>query len=310
MSKVNMLDLPAEEFARKLDKRSKASATFFVVSILVFILIYFGTYISDMMVIFSDLDDNISKIHYIISALVRNLAGWVVIVGIIVILFRSAREVVWTQSIFVEQCDPRKYVDVADWRVKLNRHMYKNTYLGRYCFNYVSALGYLKEYEQAFARLDEISQKKLKPMRAIYYNFKRGNLYADLGKIDESKKCLESLDSLLASGKYKGMKLSSATRYRDNLEGIIALAEGNYNRAAEIYRKLLEKKEDRLNTIIYNHRLGMAEYNAGNYMDAYMALSKAYDQGKDTKLPIMAEVNEKYFELKDKVNSLFGKTIA
>ena len=221
-----MLDLPAEEFARKLDKRSKASATFFVVSILVFILIYFGTYISDMMVIFSDLDDNISKIHYIISALVRNLAGWVVIVGIIVILFRSAREVVWTQSIFVEQCDPRKYVDVADWRVKLNRHMYKNTYLGRYCFNYVSALGYLKEYEQAFARLDEISQKKLKPMRAIYYNFKRGNLYADLGKIDESKKCLESLDSLLASGKYKGMKLSSATRYRDNLEGIIALAEG------------------------------------------------------------------------------------
>jgi tetratricopeptide (TPR) repeat protein len=234
---------------------------------------------------------------------------FLVVFSTFVIKFSDFRYALKRRSIFVTDCDPRKYIAVIDSMLAKKPSLFSSLYLKEDAYVYVTALNHLKEFDKVYARLDELTVKNKKIISLAQNSFLRGMTLAAQDRLDESRSCLDYLDKCINSGKIRGANYQKFNVYRDTLEASIYYHCGDYAKAAVCYRNALNSPNtrlfSRLDKVVIKYGLAKAEYALGNYMSAYTAIANANELICDTPHPIAADIRSMYEEMNAKINKAF-----
>ena len=240
--------------------------------------------------------------------LIFTTAFCIILSGLLLIWIRYKYSVK-RRSIFTVNCDPAKYIAVIDAMLAKKPSLYKSLYLKEDGTLYVTALNHIKDYNQVYARLDELAVKNKSVLSMAQNAFLRGVTLASEGRLDESRSCLQYFEKCLYSGKIRRANYQRFCILRDDLEAAIAFHSNDFAKAAEFYRSALKTttvKISPMDEVILRYGLAKSEYALGNYMDAYISLARAHEIICDTPHPMAVEINNMYAEMNTKLNTVFA----
>ncbi|SEL60115.1 Tetratricopeptide repeat-containing protein [Butyrivibrio sp. ob235] len=297
MKKLNLTGTDVDEAVDRILTYKKSFTWRYFFAVFCIVLVWLVVIISALIPILPndwvyDYTDPFSDEYFTKSVIVMCLF---ILIPITILLVRVTKLHLYLYKILLDDCEPRKFIDVVDRLVK--ERYFRKCYVNAVGTYYIAASAYEKDYEKAMEHIELMrSKSKLKMFRKICM-FYQGCVLADTGRVEEAQKCLDKLKEMVGT-KTGNSRIAKADRARIiDLEGVIAYAKKDYERAASLYKEAMKTFNNNISRIVLTYGCGNAAYNLGNYTEALKCYSEALEIKPDAKLVFMDDLREKIDEI-------------
>ncbi|WP_408072480.1 tetratricopeptide repeat protein [Butyrivibrio sp. JL13D10] len=197
-------------------------------------------------------------------------------------------------GIYLNQCDPEKYIEAENIVCKKIRFGHRNK---RQKCQIAGAYAAFGDYDGAWNIYRELVPDNLDNCNDVVILGGLASYYYNVKNNEESVRYLSRLEAIKKSGKKRGSGLNMTI---DHIKSVIAIDEKNYDEAKVLIDKYIDVPTlTGVMKAVNNYNLGLIAYETGNYVEAVYRFKVAVNIGG--KLSFIEDATEKLAELEKKL---------